>query len=66
MTGQNVDVAARSHVPDTCGTITAACDENIERRVQSESIYAAQVAVVMANNLVRLEIPALDHLVLTT
>lgn len=62
--GHDVDVAARAHVPHPHGAVAAARDEHVEGRVQRQRVHAAQVAVVVADDPVGLEIPALDHLVL--
>ncbi len=60
----DVDVAARAHVPDPHGAVPAAGDEHVERRVQRQCVHAAQMAVVMTDDSIRLEIPAFHHLVL--
>ena len=59
-----MDVAPGAHIPNTGDTVAATRYEHVERRVQSEGVDAAEVAVVVTNDLVCLEIPALDHLVL--
>lgn len=65
MARENMDVAAGAHVPHTSDTIPTSSDEDIERRMQSERINTTEVAMVVADNFVGLQIPALDHFVLT-
>lgn len=59
-----MDVASGAHIPDTGDTIATTRYKHVESRVQGEGVDTAQVAVVVTNDLVCLEIPALDHLVL--
>ena len=61
---EDVDVAARAHVPYADHAVAAAGAQHVERRVQGQGVHAGQVAVVVADHFVRLQIPALDHLVL--
>lgn len=60
-----MDIASRPHVPDSSYAVSATSDKNVESRVKGEGIDAAEVAVVVSNDFVRLEIPALDHFVFT-
>lgn len=62
--GEDVDVAACTHVPDSDDTIATAGAEDVQGGVEGESVDAREVTVVMPDHLVGLEIPALDHLVL--
>jgi hypothetical protein len=66
VSGQDVDVATRTHIPDTDDTIATTGTENIKSRVQRQCVDTAKVTVVMPDHLVGLEIPALHHLVLAT
>jgi len=59
-----VDVASGAHVPDAGDTVAAPSDEDVESGVEGEGVDAAEVAVVVANDFVGFEIPALDHFVL--
>ena len=51
------------HVPDARGAVPAPGHQHVEGRVQPEAEHAAQVAVVVPDHLVGLEVPALDLLV---
>ena len=61
---EHVDVAARAHVPDAHDAVAPARAQDVEGRVQAQRVHARQVPVVVPDHLVRLEVPALDHLVL--
>lgn len=63
---QDVDVGARAHVPDAGDAVAAAGHEHVERRVQCERVHARQMAMIVTDDLVGLQIPALDHFVLAT
>lgn len=52
-----------AHVPDARGAVAPPRDQHVERRVQTHAEDAAEVAVVVADHLVRLQVPALDLLV---
>lgn len=64
MAAQRMHTSLRPHVPDTSRRVTATSDKQIKLRMQSEAIDCAQVAVILANNLVLLEVPALDLFIL--
>ena len=52
VTGQCVDIGLGSHVPHSSRRITAASHQNIDRRMQCHTVNGAQMAVVMANDLI--------------
>ena len=64
MAGERVHLHLRAHIPHTADGVTAARHEHVQRGVQRHSVHAREVAVVLADAPVRLEVPALDHLVL--
>lgn len=57
--GKAVDLVLRPHVPDASDGIASAGDEEVERGVELEGKYARQVAVIVPDDLIRLQIPAL-------
>lgn len=61
---QHVDLRLRPHVPHTRRRIPSRRHQHVERRVQTQRIDARQVAIVLPHDLVRLQVPALDKLVL--
>jgi hypothetical protein len=61
---QTVHLFLGAHVPYARDSVATARDEQIQLRVQRQTEYARQVAVVVPNDLVRFQIPALDLLVL--
>lgn len=65
VSGQSEDVGARPHVPDPHTRITTSRRQDIQSGVNIQRIDARVVAVVLPDDLVRLEIPTLDHLVFT-
>lgn len=50
----------------TSGRISTRGNKDIKRRVKSQSVDTTEMSVVVANDLVGLQIPALDHLVIST
>lgn len=63
--GEDVDVGAGAHVPDAGYAVATTCDEEVQTGVQVEGVDAAEMAVVVADDFVGFEIPALDHFVFT-
>mmetsp|Transcript_19168 Transcript_19168/g.32933 ORF Transcript_19168/g.32933 Transcript_19168/m.32933 type:complete len:321 (-) Transcript_19168:234-1196(-) len=59
-----VDLGFRAHVPNSCYGVSTASDEDVEGGVEGYGVDAREVAVVVADLLVVLEVPALHHLVL--
>ena len=53
-------------VPDAADRVPASGEDDIQRGVRGDAVDPAQMSVVIADNLVILQIPALDRLVLTT
>ena len=51
----------RTRGPD--GAISASREQDVQSRVQGAAVDAAQVAVVVPDDLIGLQVPALDHLV---
>ena len=60
--GEDVYLCLCAHVPDAGGGVSARGDEDVEGGVQAECVHAREMAVVLANDLVDLEVPAFDHL----
>ena len=63
---ENVDVASRTHVPNSGYTITASCDQKIQCRMNGQCVNTAQMTMIVPNDLVRFQIPTFHHLVLST
>jgi len=55
---EGVNVGLGPHVPDARRRVPARGHQDVDGRVQRQRIHGAQVAVVMADNLVVLQIPA--------
>mmetsp|Transcript_9728 Transcript_9728/g.39391 ORF Transcript_9728/g.39391 Transcript_9728/m.39391 type:complete len:365 (+) Transcript_9728:110-1204(+) len=51
------------HVPHPARAVPAASHQHVQRGVQRERVHAGEVTVVVADHLVVLQVPALDHLV---
>lgn len=60
VSSQGVNVGLGAHVPDASGGVTTRRHEDIDRGVQGHRVDRRQVAVIMPNDLVVLQIPALD------
>mmetsp|Transcript_8387 Transcript_8387/g.21616 ORF Transcript_8387/g.21616 Transcript_8387/m.21616 type:complete len:206 (+) Transcript_8387:550-1167(+) len=60
---QAVDLSLRPHVPDPAAGIPSPREQDVQRRVEGQGVHAAEVAVVVPDDLVVLQVPALDHLV---
>jgi hypothetical protein len=54
------------HVPHSYHSITSAGAEDIQGWMERQAVDTRKMSVIMSYDLVRLEIPALDHLVLST
>ena len=61
---QHVDLRLGPHVPHTRRRIPPRRHQHVERRVQTQRIDARKMAIVLPHDLVRLQVPALDKLVL--
>ena len=62
MPREDVDLGLGTHVPDARRGVATRGDEDIEGRVQGERVHAREMSVVVPDDLVHLEVPALDHL----
>ncbi len=60
--GEDVDLRLGAHVPDARGGVAAGGDEHVERGVEGEGVDAGEMAVVVPDDLVDFEVPALHHL----
>lgn len=56
---ERVDVRLRSHVPNARCRVATGGDEHIQGRVERHAVHRRQVSVIVPNDLVVLEIPAL-------
>ena len=59
---EDVYLSLGAHVPHAGGGVSATGDEDVEGGVQVECVHAREVTVVLAYDLVDLEVPAFDHL----
>lgn len=64
VTGENVHRGLGSHVPYSCGGVSSTGDEEVELGVQGQGKHGTEVPMVLPHNLVLLEVPAFDCLVL--
>ena len=55
----------RPHVPHARHSVASPGHQQVQRWVQLQIEYAAEVAVVVPYDLVRFQIPAFDHLILS-
>lgn len=55
----------RADIPDAYTRIAAAGEKEVERRVERETVNAAQMPMVVTDDLVHFEVPAHDFLILT-
>mmetsp|Transcript_40194 Transcript_40194/g.94503 ORF Transcript_40194/g.94503 Transcript_40194/m.94503 type:complete len:344 (-) Transcript_40194:432-1463(-) len=62
---EDVDLMFAPHVPDAGDGVASSGHEDVERRVHLEAEDAGEMAVVVADDLVGLEVPTLDHFVLS-
>ena len=64
--GKRMHTSLRPHVPDSRRRVTPTGDQQIELRVQRKGENGAQVTVILADDLVLLEVPALNLLILAS
>ena len=55
---QRVDIDLGPHVPDAGGGVPAGADQDVDGGVEGEGVDGGQVAVVVPDNLVVLQVPA--------
>lgn len=63
---EGIDLSLRADIPHATGAITTTSDEEVESGVHIDAIDSIQVAVVVTNDFVLLQIPAQDFPVLTS
>jgi hypothetical protein len=63
---ENVDLGSSSDIPQSDDRVSSASRDEIQRRVLSDAVHAREMAMVIPDDLVLLQIPAFDGLVLTS
>ncbi len=63
---ETVDLCLGSHVPHASDRVSAGAHQYVERGMERERVAGAQMTMVVTNDLVGLQVPALDLLVLAT
>ena len=66
VTCKDMDLVLGTHVPDSSCGISASSDEEVELRVECECIDTTEVSVVLPDDFVLLQVPALHLLVFAT
>jgi hypothetical protein len=66
VSSEAMNLCLRPHVPDTSCSISTTCHKDIELWMKSQRIDAAEMAVIMSDNLILLEVPAQYLFVLAT
>ena len=64
MTRQTMNLMIRPHIPNPRHRIPPPGHQEIQRRVQLQREHPTQMPVIMPYDLIGLQIPTLDHLVL--
>src|ERR1700733_8461398 len=62
MTCKDVDLSFGAHIPHSRRGITARRDKDVKCWMQGQGIDAREMAMVMSDNFIRFQIPALHHL----
>ena len=76
MTSEGEDICSSTHIPHSDTRITTTCDKDVKRWVQTfvrrlsfpdsrQGVDSREMAMIMPNDLVGLEIPTFDHLILS-
>lgn len=58
VSSQDMDLVLRAHVPDASHRVAAASHQHVQHRVHVQAEHPRQVAVVMTNDFIVLQIPA--------
>jgi len=66
VTSEDVDLGLGTYVPDSGSGVSASGDKDVEGGVDGQAVDTGEVTVVVSDDLVVLEIPALDLLVFST
>jgi len=64
MPSKNVNLGFGAHIPDSGCRISAASNQEVKFWVQSQRICTAQMAMIVSDDFILLQIPAFDHLIL--
>lgn len=63
---ERVHVGLGTHVPDSCRGVTAGCEQHVDGGMERQRVHGRQMAVVVADHAIVLQVPAFHLPVLTT